>query len=354
MNRFRLLQLSLAAGALATLGGCMSAGTGPKFDPRKDAGGPGREFSLTNTLDPALLRPAATDFRLGPGDRVDIELIGQNEPVTSALVGPDGKIYFGLLPGLNVWGLTPREVRDLVEREVAKYVNHPRVSVTLREVQSRRVWILGRVNTPGLYSLNSPTTLIEGISRAGGLMTSAFTGTTEELADLRHSFVMRGGKYLPVNFERLVRDGDMSQNIDLRPDDFVFLPSASAMEIYVIGAVTQPRAVAFKDQVTLSSAIATAGGLLPTAHPREIVVVRGSLTEPRCAVVNLLAIAKGKSPEIPLQPRDIVYVPDTPLDGLQKAGYLVIQTFVRTVAANEGLRAGGTVQQVGVNLNVNP
>ena len=353
MNRLRFSILFVFAGVTLFVAGCKSIGHGPKFDPRKDAAML-NEIAVTNTPNSAWLKPATNEFCLGPGDRVDIELLGQNEPVTSALVGPDGKIYFGLLPGLNVWGLTLRQTRDLIGREIGKYVNHPRVSVTLREVQSRRVWVLGRVNTPGIYSLNTPTTLLEAITRAGGLATSAFTGTTEELADLRHSFVMRDGKFLPVNFQKLIYDGDTSQNIYLEPDDFVFLPSATEMEVYVLGAVNQPRAVVFKDQVTLSSAIATAGGLLPNGRPREIVILRGSLTEPHYAVVNLLDILKGRATEVRLQPRDIVYVPDEPLEGLRKAGYLIIQTFVRTVAANEGLRAGGSVQNVGVNINVSP
>jgi protein involved in polysaccharide export with SLBB domain len=213
---------------------------------------------------------------------------------------------------------------------------------------------MGRVTTPGIYSLNAPTTVIEAITRAGGLATSGFTGTTEELADLQHSFVMRDGKHLPVNFKRLIQEGDMAQNIYLEPDDFVFLPSASSAEVYVLGAVTQPRSVIFKDQITISSAVSTAGGWLPTGFPSEVVLVRGSLTEPHFAVVNLLDILKGRAPDVRLQPRDIIYVPEEPLGMLRKAGNLIIQTFVRTVAANEGMRAGGTVQKVGVNINVNP
>ncbi len=353
MNCRRLKAFLPVAAVFALLAGCTSVRHGPKFDPRLSSSDSTNNIT-TNAIDPSWLKPSTNEFRLGPGDMVDVELIGRTDAPTPALVGPDGKIYFDLLPGLNVWGLTLREARDLVEREMAAYVNHPRVSVVLRQARSQRIWVLGRVNTPGIYALASPTTLLEAIATAGGLATSAFTGTTEELADLRHSFVMRRGALLPVNFQKLVAYGDASQNIYLQPDDFVFLPSASQAEVYVLGAVMLPRTVIFKDQVTLSSAIATSGGLSPEAHPREVVIVRGSLTEPRFAKVNFLQILKGKAPEVRLQPRDIVYVPDTPLGILQKAGWVALQTFVRTVAANEGLRAGGTVQNVGVNINVNP
>lgn len=349
MNR-QCLQLFVLIAGLMVLAGCKNIGHGPKFDPHQET--LQEANTSANPIDPAWLRPSTNEFRLGPGDKLEIDLLGSSESPTPALVGPDGKIYFELLPGLDVWGLTLRQTRDLLAREMAKYVNHPRVSVTLREVYSRRVWMLGRVVTPGIYSLNAPTTLLEAISRAGGLATSAFTGTTEELADLHHSFVMRGGKFLPVDFNRLIYDGDMSQNIYLEPDDFVFLPSASETEVYVLGAVNQPRAVIFKDQVTLSSAISIAGGLLPDAFSRQVVIVRGSLTDPHYAVVNWQDILKGKAKEVRLQPRDIVYVPDEPLEMLDKAGHLILQTFVRTIAANEGLRAGGSTQSVGVGVSV--
>jgi hypothetical protein len=64
-------------------------------------------------------------------------------------------------------------------------------------------------------------------------------------------------------------------------------------------------------------------------------------------------ILKGKAGEVRLQPGDIIYVPDQPLQSLRKAGYMILQTFVRTLAANEGLRAGGSVEKAGVNIPVN-
>ena len=332
--------------------GCADIRHGPTFDPRNPVGAPGfKDAAETNAIDPAWLKPSTNEFRLGPGDRVDIELIGSDQPATSALVGPDGKIYFDLLPGLEVWGLTPTQARDLLQKELAHYDKGPRISVTLREVRSSRVWVLGRLNTPGIYPLEQPMTIVDAITRAGGLYTAQFTGTTEELADLQHSFLLRRGKFLPVNFKKLIHEGDMAQNVYLEPDDFIYLPSALSTEVYVLGAVTEPRAVSFKDQVTLSSAIANARGTLPDAWLREVVIIRGSLTEPHYAVVNFLDIVKGRAPEVRLEPRDIVYVPDKPLALWRGALQTMLETFVRTIAANEGLRAGGDTQKIGVSVN---
>ena len=77
---------------------------------------------------------------------------------------------------------------------------------------------------------------------------------------MRHSFVMRQGQALPVDFYRLLREGDTSQNIFLQADDFVYVPSASAQQVYVLGAVSFPRAMAYTEGMTLVSAIAGASG----------------------------------------------------------------------------------------------
>ena len=343
---FILLMLVVCAAGCTTF-------RGPDFDPR-DPNDPTvvKDFTLTNSILPDMLKPSTNEFRLGPGDHVEIELVGVNEPSTDTIVGPDGRVYFSLLSGVNVWGLTLTEACTELESQLKQYVNHPRVAITLRDVKSRRVWVLGRLSRPGIYPLDRPMTVIDAITGAGGLYTAQFTGTTEELADLQHSFLVRHGQFLPVNFKTLIHGGDMSQNVYLEPDDFIFLPSALATEVYVLGAVTESRAVSFKDQVTLSSAIANARGTLPEARLQEIVIIRGSLTEPHCTVVNFLDILKGKAPEILLQPRDIVYVPDRPLGILEGAGKMIVNTFVRTIAANEGVIAGGGTATVGVGINV--
>ncbi len=344
--------LFVSAGLFAA--GCANVRHGPAFDPRQPPVTGFHDLGGTNNIEPVWLKSPTNEFRLGPGDHVDVELIGSGQGSQPALVGPDGKIYFDLLPGLKVWGLTLAQTGALLEHELGGFYKNPRVSVTLREVRSSRVWVLGRLNTPGIYPLETPMTIIDAVTRAGGLYSAQFTGTTEELADLQHSFLLRHGKFLPVNFKKLIHEGDMSQNIYLEPDDFIFLPSALSSEVYVIGSVGSPRPVSFKDQVTLSSAIANAHGTLPDAWLGEVVIIRGSLTDPHYAVVNFQDILKGKAPEVALQPRDIVYVPDHPLGLFRNAIKSVVDTFVRTVAANEGIRAAGGNANVGVGVNVGP
>lgn len=320
--------------------------------------------AVTNELDAALLQPPQSLFTLGPGDKIEIEIIGIAKSRTATSVGPDGKIYFQLLPGLDVWGLTLDQTRELIQTSMAKYLNEPQVAVYLREVGSRHVWVLGRLNKPGVYPLSAPMTLLEAVAQAGGTAQSASQVTTEELADLRHSFVMRKGQMVPVDFYRLLREGDASQNVYLLPDDFVYVRSAIAQEVYVLGAVKAPRSIPYSEHMTLMTALAGASGhirmewfnteirqeITPDARLSEVAIVRGSLSTPEMMVVDAGAIMKGKAVDVRLEPGDIVYVPNAPVSTLKRYVNMIVNSFVTTLAANEGVAAGGG--QVGVGVSV--
>jgi protein involved in polysaccharide export with SLBB domain len=269
-----------------------------------------------------------------------------------------------------VWGLTLPETKALLEKELSKFQSMPQVSLALRAVGSKQVWLLGRLGKPGVYPLTGPTTLLESLAQAGGPAKSASQITTEELSDLRHSFVIREGQFLPVNFDRLLRHGDMSHNIYLRPGDFVYVPFALTHEVYVMGAVKFPRAIPFVDQMTLVSAMAGASGtvtydildtvnnsdngvLTVDAYLSHVAIVRGSLTEPQVMIVDYGAIIQGKAIDVKLEPGDIVYVPNSPYTTLKRYVNLILNTFSATVAANEGVRAAGGGTEVGVSVPVN-
>ena len=332
---------------LALLLGAGCQHPGPHFNPRPGpAGMAAQPITLTNRVNPDWLRSPTNLFTLGPGDKLEIELLSDPTSKTLATVGPDGKIYFNLLSGLDVWGLTLAQTKALLEKEMANFIrDRIQITVTLRGVESQRVWLLGRLQAPGVYPMAGPMTLLEGIALAGGTMTLALSRevnvvpSSEEFADLRRSFVIRQGKLLPVDFHRLLKEGDLSQNIYLQPDDFVYFPSARAREVYVLGAVGQPKAVPYNEELTLVGAISSALGTIREAYWYEVAVVRGSLSQPQVAIINYRSIAMGKEPDIKLEPQDIVYVPSTPYRYLTRYVDIIMQTFVSSVAINEGVRA---------------
>ncbi len=305
-----------------------------------------RRVTLTNQFDPAWLEPPTQLFTLGPGDRVEIELLGDPISRVTTVVAPDGKIYFNLLPGIDVWGMTLSQAKAALDAELSKYVRQqPQVSLVLRGIESKRIWVLGRVQAPGVYPIAAPMTLLEAVSLAGGTMSlSTFqdqsaAGIGEELADLRHSFLVRQGKLLPVDFQRLLTQGDVSQNVYLRPDDFVYFPAATAREIYVLGAVQQPRPVPYTEGLTVAGAVASAYGTLNGAYLRHVAVVRGSLAQPEIFIVDYKAVIRGQAEDIALQPHDIVYVPFSPYRYLQRYVEIILNTFVSSAAINAGSHA---------------
>ncbi len=325
------------------------------------------QTAAMEALDPALLRPSTSAYRLGPGDQLDLEVIGDPSSHAHAAVGPDGKIYYYLLSGVDVWGLTVPEARERISTELEKYIREkPDVAVSLRVAVSERVWILGRVSSPGIYNLAGPTTLLDAIAQAGGLSAaSPFTsfaaslgvntvpGGPSEAADLAHSFVIRQGRVLPVDFQRLLRDGELSQNIYLQADDFIFLPSVRTPQVHILGAVNLPHSERMAGSLTVIQAIALAAGTEREACLSNVAILRGSLTHPQIAIVPVDQILLGKAPDVRLEPGDIVYVPYQPERVLTRYVNLILDTFARTVGINAGARiVSGNSTPIGIGVTV--
>jgi polysaccharide export outer membrane protein len=291
-----------------------------------------------NTMGAAYTALPTNYYKLGPGDVIQIDILGEADSQSVQAVGPDGKIYYNLLPGLFVWGLTLSEAKAALENGLSKSLKiRPEISVTLNNALSGKVWVLGSIQRSGIYSLANSLTLLEVISLAGGVQNTP--GSTEEVVDLENSFVMRNGEPLHVNFRALLRKGDLSQNVYLQPDDFVYFRPAANRQVYVMGAVVQPNALDFNRALTVMSAVARVGGLVPFAQSSQVAIVRGSLSSPSITTVNFKAISKGQAMDFALEEGDIVYVPFTPFLKLEKLGDQILRQFVQTIAANEGQRA---------------
>ena len=318
------------------------------------------------TVDPSLSRHPEFEYWLGPGDVLDIEVLGDVNTRATTIVGPDGKIYFYLLPGIDVWGLTLSATRERIVQEMQTLIREQQpVSLTLRKSESQRIWLLGRLNKPGIFTMGAPITLLEALSEAGGPATGGASASTQrpsgissprdargEAADLDRAFILREGRMLSVDFNRLLHEGDMTHNVYLRPNDFIYLPSAMSRNVHVLGAVERPRALDYVNQLTLLQAVSQAGGVLrPGAHVSQVAIVRGSLTRSRVAVVDMRPILAGQAPDIALEAKDIVFVPQTPYRELRHYVDLILDTYVRTVGVTEGARAvEGQAQPLGVTL----
>lgn len=337
-----LLSLSLAVGCKHTTGGRET------FDPRnvKESLLDEEAFEFVGSersIEPEWLLPSKDPYQVGVGDWLEIEITGIAGSRSETFVMPDGRVYYDLAGGVQVDGFTVAEISQRLEKALSHDYSSPNVNVTLREVKSRRAWLLGRLNKPGLYPLSQPTTLLEGISLAGGLFTSRFSGSTEELADLGNSFVLRDGQVLPVDLLALIKQGDMSQNIYLEDGDYVYLPSSLSQNVHVLGAVMQPQAIGYKDKINIVAAIANAKGPTPAARLDQVLIIRGSLSSPKVAMVDFKEILAGRATNVELRPFDIVWVPDRPFKKLEEYFWVIFDSAATTIAVREGANSVETI-----------
>jgi protein involved in polysaccharide export with SLBB domain len=250
---------------------------------------------------------------LGPGDLLNLELFDMPETAKKEVpIGPDGRINFLQARDVVAAGLTIDELRAKMDEALAKYYQNPRSIVTPASFHSKKYIVLGAVTSKGVYTFDRPLRIIEAIARAGGLETGLYAERTVELADLQRSFLVRNGQRVSVDFEQLFQRGDLSQNVPLQPDDYLYFALASANEIYLLGEVMLPGVQVFSAKPTAISAIALGGGFTQRAFKSRVLVVRGSLDHPETFVVDTTAILAGKAKDFRLQPRDIVYVSRNP------------------------------------------
>jgi polysaccharide biosynthesis/export protein len=162
----------------------------------------------------------AGDYRIGPEDILHI-IVWKNDAMSRVvLVRPDGFISLPLLNDVQAAGLTPIQLRDVLNRRLAEYMPSPEVSVIVNDVRSFKVSVIGEVIRPGRYDLKSATTALDVLAAAGGF--NPFANRTR-IVVLRPN---GGGpmKRIPFNYNKVVSSGGEQENIYLQPGDIVLVP----------------------------------------------------------------------------------------------------------------------------------
>jgi polysaccharide export outer membrane protein len=164
--------------------------------------------------------PVSSDYVIGPEDVLQVT-VWKNDALSRTLpVRPDGKISMPLLHDIQAAGLTPMQLRDKIATALSEFMPNPEVSVTVLEVRSYRVSVLGEVQRPGVLQLRAPTTVLEALALAGGFRDFASpskivifrkngNGTTEKLR---------------FNYNRAVGTTATEENLALRSGDVVVVP----------------------------------------------------------------------------------------------------------------------------------
>ena len=272
---------------------------------------------------------------LGPGDLINVQLFDMPDTARVEVpVGPDGRISFLQARDVMAAGLTIDELRAKLDEALGTFYQNPRTIVIPAAFHSKKYFVLGAVGTRGVFPFDRPVSVIEALARAGGLATGIYGRDTIELADLGRSFLVRNGQRVPVDFERLFERGDLSQNVALQPDDFLYFALANANEIYVLGEVAAPGIAAFLPRTSVMSVIAARGGFTRRAFQTRVLVVRGSLNNPQTFVVNASAILSAKQPDFKLQAKDIVYVSRSPWVKAEELVDTVATAFIQGFMVN--------------------
>jgi len=319
--------------------------TGPKFF----------DYEMQRKLSPADLRPTSSDYLVGPGDILEIEVAELKASRMKTTVLPDGMLYFDVAEGVRAAGKSLKQISAELGEQLSSYYSSPVVTVNLFQAESQRFWVLGQVKTPGAFPMAGPTNLLEALSKAGGLFSGEISGETQEVADLDRAILVRDGKPLPIDFRSLVEYGDMSQNVYVKGGDYIYLPSVQSRAVYVLGAVKKPGPLYFKDDITAISALAQAGGTKKDAVVTKAIIIRGSLNHPRVAVANLHGIMRGYDRDFELRAGDILWIPVSNWTYVNRYLESVIVTAAQAVAVNEGehlIGAGGDGANIAINAGV--
>ena len=215
---------------------------------------------------------AATDMRLesvGMGDLVRVTVFRNPELSTEARVSERGTILFPMIGEVPVAGLTPYQVGTRISDKLkaGKFVVNPEVTVSLAQVNSRQVSVLGSVVKPGRYPLDSTNVrLSDFLAVAGGIA----PGGSDEVTILTN----RTGKQdkIEVDLGAMMRNGDLSKNVQLEPGDTIFVQKAPL--IYLYGEVQRAGAYPIAQNMTVMQALALGGGVTVRGTERGIQISR--------------------------------------------------------------------------------
>jgi len=206
------------------------------------------------------------DYLLGPGDELHIVVLGDTDLSRTVTVTPDGKISLPLSGEIAATGLTPAQVGERLTKALKPYFKDPNVTVTLSKPRGAFVFLVGQVRSPGSYEMEPGWTVVEAVTKAGGL--------TEKAAGRQSVLIRRtSNQSIPLDLDTLLIKGDQNANVALEVGDVILVPELKK-RVLVLGHVRSPGAYELKDGARLLDAIAAAGGPDSRAALRSVSVVR--------------------------------------------------------------------------------
>src|SRR5690606_21784726 len=204
------------------------------------------------TFAPATDVPVPADYIVGPGDTIEVQLIGNTKGRYSLVVGRDGQINFPELGPIAVAGRRFTEVRDDLEARVREQMIGTQASISIGELRSIRVFVLGDAQTPGSYTVSGLSTITNALFVSGGV---------KRIGSLRNIQLKRNGRTVTtLDLYDLLLRGDTSADVRLLPGDVIFVPPIGRT-VSLVGEVRRPAIYELKDETTVSELLELGGGL---------------------------------------------------------------------------------------------
>ncbi len=300
-----------------------------------------------NAFSSGLPGSSTDESRIGPDDLLDITVFEAPELDRSLRVSANGEISLQLLGPVKAGGLTPRQLESVLQELLRRtYMKDPHVGVFVRELQSHPVSVVGAVKRPGVFQIRGTKTVLELLSMAEGLADDAgdtvlvmrgvgfpgssanesigqklqkperaSVGSTDEASSEPDALTnqIRQEEIVEVDLKNLLESVDPAVNIPVHPGDIVKVARAGI--VYVIGEVRKPGGFVLKsnENISVLQALALAEGLTRTSSKSQARIIRTvQSTDKRIEIpIDLGKILSSKAPDPLLQPKDIIFVPDS-------------------------------------------
>jgi polysaccharide export outer membrane protein len=264
---------------------------------------------------------ASVSALIHPGDQLAISVFEHPDLSQTAVVQADGTIQYPLVGRVLVGGMSAAEARDSLATALKKYLKHPIVSLAMQQQGTIGVMVLGNVKSPGKYQVRTGARVADAVAAASGVATTG----DYPIAQVQQS----DGTMSPVNLQKLLHDGDATQNIELEDNAIVYVRGAETIRVQVLGAVSRPGNVEINKGDRLSMAVARAGaeaGSRPDLNRVFITRKDPTTGQTTSYQVNLyMALEKGLQQYDPILVQDDkVFVPEAHGVSAVSAGLLGI------------------------------
>lgn len=242
----------------------------------------------------------AGDYIIGEGDKLHVNVWGVDRLNFDVKVRPDGMITIPGVGDVAANGQRPEELRKQLTVLLKDLVKNPIVTVTVSEITNNRVFIFGDGTKAGIYDLNRKTSLLQILCTLNEIRN----------ADLKRAYLLRNNVKIKEGFHSLFITGDITEDMLIEANDAIFIPAYNDRNIYTMGGVNAPKAIAYHEGISVMEVLLQSSGFTKFANQNDISIYRKENGKEIVIPVKVEKLLKEAdlSQNIKLKPGDFVVV----------------------------------------------